>query len=116
MIISKDTLNRMDENSMPNMRFLGMIQVAGVHEVKALFEVLDALDDKRRSARLKTREDFESGIRKYHLGKAKEALECLERVREADPEDIAVSRYISEIREQLENGTTDKNVFRFSNK
>lgn len=116
MIISKDTLNRMDENSMPNMRFLGMIQVAGVHEVKALFEVLDALDDKRCSARLKTREDFESGIRKYHLGKAKEALECLERVREADPEDIAVSRYISEIREQMENGTTDKNVFRFSNK
>ncbi|MGN0666875.1 MAG: adenylate/guanylate cyclase domain-containing protein [Huintestinicola sp.] len=116
MIISKDTLDRMDERSMPNMRFLGMIQVAGVHEVKALFEVLDALDDKRRDARLKTKEDFESGIRKYHLGKPEEALVCLERVQKADPDDIAVAKYISVIREQIENGSADTNVFRFSNK
>lgn len=116
MIISKDTLDRMDEKSIPNMRFLGMIQVAGVHEVKALFEVLDALDDKRRDARMKTKTDFESGIRKYHLGKPEEALECLEKVQKADPEDIAVAKYISVIKEQLESGVIDKNVFKFSNK
>lgn len=116
MIISKDTVNRMDEKHIPNMRFLGMIQVAGVHEIKALFEVLDALDDRRRDARLKTKEDFESGIRKYHLGKFQEALDCLERVREADPEDIAVVKYIEVIRTQMESGNTDKNVFRFANK
>ncbi len=116
MIISRDTLDRLKDSTAFSMRFLGMIQVAGVNEVKALFEILDALDEKRKSSRLKTRELFESGVRQYHFGNLKASLESFEQVREQDTDDTAVNLYIEYIKNKLDSGDFDHNVFRFTRK
>lgn len=117
MIISKDTLDRMEKNSDRfTKRFLGMIQVAGVNEIKALFEVLDCLDEKRRTKRTETKDMFESGVRKFHLGNLEESLECFRKVREADPTDKVVGTYMDYISEKIQTGNTDSNYFRFTKK
>lgn len=116
MIISKDTLDRMSAPEKINMRFLGMIQVAGVNEVKALFEVLDCLDDETRALRLSTKADFENGVRKFHLGAFEASLECFKRIRKADPGDVSVNRYIDFIEEKQRNNDHDSKVFRFDKK
>lgn len=116
MIISRDTLERLKDSTVFNMRFLGMIQVAGVNEVKALFEVLDALDEKRRMSRLATKELFESGVRQYHFGNLELSLENFKKVLEQDPFDTAVNIYIDYITNKIETNDYDHNVFRFTHK
>ncbi len=116
MIISKDTLDRMGDTTSLNMRFLGMIQVAGVNEVKGLYEVLDCLDDKRRNARTETKHLFESAVKQFHLGNFDVSVEKFEKVHEIDPDDKAVTMYIHTVKEKIANGSTESNVFRFSRK
>lgn len=70
MIISKDSLDRMRDPDSLNMRYLGMVQVAGVNEVKAIYEVLECLDEGRKRERTASKMDFRDGVREFHLGKS----------------------------------------------
>ena len=51
MLISKDTVDRMTDPDSLGLRYLGIVQVAGVNEVKAVYEVLDCLPDEQRQRR-----------------------------------------------------------------
>ena len=115
MIISKDTLDRMTDPDSLNTRYLGMIQVAGVNEVKALYEILDALDDTRRIARESTKGDFREAVKLFHLGKTKESLALFEKLKNTDAgSDIALDKYISYIKAYMASGDKDHNVFKIS--
>ena len=116
MIITKDTLDSMDDPDSLNLRYLGMIQVAGVNEVKALYEVLDCLDEKRMVNRNRTKNEFREAVRLYHLGKLEEAVELFESIKPNAEEDPAIETYINYIKEMIENHKTDINVFKFNKK
>ncbi|MGN1416646.1 MAG: hypothetical protein ACI4XF_07375, partial [Oscillospiraceae bacterium] len=72
-----------------NMRYLGMVQVAGVNEVKALYEILECLDDERRNERTAHKNDFREAVREYHLGNAERALCIFEKLEAASLSDPA---------------------------
>ena len=93
-----------------------MIQVAGVNEVKALYEVLDCLDEKRMVNRNRTKNEFREAVRLYHLGKLEEAVELFESIKPNAEEDPAIETYINYIKEMIENHKTDINVFKFNKK
>ena len=118
MIITKDTLDRMANPDRLNVRYLGMVQVAGVNEVKALYEVLDSLDEQRRTARMANVHEFREAVRLFHLGNCSGAMEKFRSLRavtnsELDP---VPNKYMTYIEEYLASGDTNHNVFRFSRK
>lgn len=117
MIISKDTLDRMSDPDSLNTRYLGMIQVAGVNEVKALYEVLDCLDEQRKEERMSVKADFREAVKLFHLGKADESVSLFEQIRsKSGVSDIAVDKYIDYIKGKIASGDKEHNVFKFDKK
>lgn len=116
MIISKDTLDRMNNPDRLSTRYLGMVQVAGVNEISTLYEVLDCLPDEQHQKRQKTKLEFREAVRLFHTGNLQQSKEIFQKICEADPEDIAPQLYIEYIEDKLIRGDTEYNVFHFKNK
>lgn len=116
MIITKDTLDNMSDPDRLNLRYLGMVQVAGVNEVKALYEVLDCLDVKRFENRNKTKNEFREAVRLYHLGNLDESLAEFNKIKATAEDDPAIDKYIAYIQEMIDEHKTDIKVFKFSRK
>ncbi len=116
MIISKATLDRMQNPDILSTRYLGMVQVAGVKEVAALYEVLDCLDDNRLKQRSQITKEFREGVRLFHTGQLQQSLALFKGLSEENPEDNAPHLYYWYIKDKLEHGDTEHNVFRFDNK
>ncbi len=114
MLISKDTVDRMKDPDSLNKRYVGMVQVAGVNDVNALYEVLDCLGDEERAKRTANKEDFKEAVRLFHLGRRNEAAQLLDDLRSSGRSDDVTEMY----REYIENmSSEDKgNVFRFVRK
>jgi len=104
LLITRDTLNQLagNENEF-EYRFIGMVQAAGVNEVIALFDMLDALSIKEKKHRLATKAVFESGVRKYHMKDYAAAVQRFEKVIAADPNDICASHHLEEAHKHLQN-------------
>lgn len=115
MIITKETLDRLSDPDGLSTRYLGMIQVAGVNEVKALYEVLDCLDDERRIPREKISFDFREAIKAYHLGKANESEELLAKLL-GTKNDPVPEMYYEYVKEKIATGDMEHNVFKFEKK
>lgn len=116
MIISKDTLDRMSNPDMLSTRYLGMVQVAGVNEVSALYEVLDCLPEATREKREETKTAFREAVRLFHMGELQQALECFQKLAKSDSDDKASTLYAEYIEDKIKQGDVEHNVFRFKNK
>ena len=115
MLISKDAVDRLADSEAYDLRYLGILQVAGVNEVKGVYEVLDCLPSEVRSARAAHRDDLREAIRLFHMGERDEAVKKLSSIESVDDETDGVIKkyenYISELSDE-EKG----NVFRFTRK
>lgn len=116
MIISKDTLDRIENPDKLTTRYLGMVQVAGVNEVVSLYEVLDCLGEVQRQKREQTKKEFREAVRLFHSGELPQALEIFQKLKENNMEDKAPQLYAQYIEEKLAKGDTEHNVFRFEKK
>ena len=116
MLITKDTLDRLTDPDSLNTRYLGMVQVAGVNEVKALYEVLDCLEEEKALPRKASSQDFREAIRQFHMGNPKVALEILEKMDCANPADPVPAKYVIYMKEKIASGDMKHNVFQFSRK
>ncbi len=114
MLISKDTLDRMEDTEAVSLRYLGMIQVAGVNEVKSVYEVLDCLPDDERQKRAANADDFKEAIRLFHLGRRDEACAQLQKIADEGRNDYVSDMYLNYITELSDEDKA--NVFRFVRK
>ena len=114
MIVSKDTIDRMKDPDSLSKRYIGMVQVAGVNDVTALYEVLDCLGDEEREKRSGNKADFNEAVRLFHLGRRAEAAEQLRKIQSEGRADPVVDMYCEYIGNM---SSEDKaNVFRFIRK
>ena len=114
MLISKDTLDRLTEPEKLDLRYLGMIQVAGVNEVKAVYEVLDCLPESEQKLRHENNSGLRESVRLFHLGRRAESVELLRSMIEEGRSDHVIKMYYDYIKGMSDN---DKgNVFRFVRK
>ncbi len=114
MLLSKDTLDKMEHPEKIGMRYLGLVQVAGVNEVKSLYEVLDCLDDQSKAERTANCADFREAVRLFHMGRRQEAADLLEQLMKNGKADHVVRMYLDYIRSM--SGDDKGNVFRFVRK
>ncbi|MDR0465667.1 MAG: HAMP domain-containing protein [Treponema sp.] len=104
VLITRSTLNQLAGHEEEfSYRFIGMVQAAGVNEVVALFDMLDALMPKDKKRRLATKVVFESGVRKFHMKDYAAAVSRFQKVVAADPNDKCAAHYLEEAHKHLQN-------------
>ena len=114
MLISKSTVDRMKDPDSLDLRYLGIVQVAGVNEVEAIYEVLDCLSDENRELRSSNSKDLREAIRIFSLGRRGEAADYLQALKDSGKSDYVTDLYLNYIRGMSDD---DKgNVFRFVKK
>ena len=114
MLVSKSTIDRMKDPDSLNLRYLGIVQVAGVNEVEALYEVLDCLSDDVMAQRSANTKELREAIRLFSLGRRSEAVTYLQNIADSGRNDYVSDMYLNYIRGMSDD---DKgNVFRFVRK
>ena len=114
MLVSKDTIDRMSDPDSLDLRYLGIVQVAGVNEVTALYEVLDCLPDSTRPQRSANNKELREAIRLFSLGRRDEAVAALKQLNDSGRNDYVSDLYMNYISNMSDD---DKgNVFRFVRK
>ena len=114
MLVSKDTVDRLADPDSLGLRYLGLIQVAGVNEVKAVYEVLDCLPEEERQKRTANSSQMREAVRLFHLGRRDEAMAELTAMIDSGKGDYVTQKYLDYI-----SGMSDDdkgNVFRFVRK
>lgn len=120
MLISKDTLDRLENPEALNTRYLGMIQVAGVNEVKAVYEVLDCLAPEDEKFKTSQKAEFKEAIRLFHLGQQEKSLSLMKELKkqkdDCSANDPCLDMYVEYIENGIIEGDKDTKIFRFSRK
>jgi len=107
IIISQDTLIKLDNPTLYSYRFLDVVKVRGKKESVYIFEILDGLPDQAKQLRIKTRKEFGIGLDAYKIRDFEKAKETFEKILEINPHDQAVQLYISRCDDIMENGISD---------
>jgi len=120
MLISKDTLDRLENPEALNTRYLGMIQVAGVNEVKAVYEVLDCLAPEDEKFKTSQKAEFKEAIRLFHLGQQEKSLSLMKELKkqkdDCSANDPCLDMYVEYIENGIIEGDKDTKIFRFNRK
>ena len=99
MLISKDTLDHMKASDTLDLRYLGMVQVAGVNEVRSLYEVLDCLPDEERQLRSASKSEFREALRLFHMGERGKAIQRLQALVDSGSDDHITKMYLQYMQE-----------------
>ena len=118
MLISKDSVDRLKDSEVYDLRYLGILQVAGVNEVKGVYEVLDCLPADVREARSSHKDDLREAIRLFHMGDRKAAVNVLSEIGSSGDTFDETDGIISMYKNYIENMSDEEsgNVFRFTRK
>ncbi len=94
MIISEETLLRLQKPVRYQMRYLGKAQVKGRGQPISLYEVYEGAPESLKQRRQQTKADFERGLKAYMTGKFTEAIACFGSVLQLDPDDKTATLYL----------------------
>lgn len=94
IIISQDTLIKLEDPSRYNYRFLDVVKVKGKKEAVYIFEVLDGEAAEIKNLKIKTKQEFGRALQLYKTRSFDAALEIFARIHEINPGDKATQLYI----------------------
>ena len=97
IVISEESLVRLEDPNKFCCRFLGKVRVKGKTEPVSVFEVFDHDPAEIRIVKQVTRTEFEKGIMALHGGEYAEARKLFEGILRANPEDEAAALYIRKL-------------------
>lgn len=104
LIISQDTLIKIEDPARYNYRFLDVVKVKGKKEAVYIFEILDGEPAKIKNLKIKTKADFGKGLQLYKNKAFDEALSLFRKVFEVNPHDHAAELYIARCRNIIDFG------------
>ena len=104
IIISQDTLIKLEDPGRYNYRFLDVVKVKGKKEAVYIFEILDGEPKKIKQLKIDTKPDFGKGLQLYKSKQFDEALDLFRNVIGKNPDDHAAELYIARCRNILEFG------------
>jgi len=107
IIISEDTLIKLDDPSAYNYRFLDIVKVKGKKEAVYVFDVLDGEPEDMKKLKIQTKNQFAKAINHYKNKEFKEALEEFKAVKEINMHDKAAGLYINRCELIIQTGIPD---------
>ena len=98
IIVGKNTVKSLSpsEREKFSMRYLGNLRVRGKQEATDIYQLL-LEDDEGHELKLKTKIDFENGVKSLIHRRYEEAKENFEKVIQVDPKDSVASVYVEQI-------------------
>lgn len=104
IIISQDTLIRIEDPTRYNYRFLDVVKVKGKKEAAYIFEVLDGEPADSKNLKIKSKYQFGKGLQLYKSKDFDEALAIFRNIVDENPLDKAAQLYIARCRNIIEFG------------
>ena len=104
IVISAQTLAKLNTPSRFQVRFLDRVQVKGKQESVEVFEVLDGGEPDSVALKLQTKPDFEVGLYLYYDQKFAEASVQFTHVLQANPQDRAARLYLERAAKYMVQG------------
>jgi class 3 adenylate cyclase len=104
IIITEDTLIKLNDPSQYHFRFLDIVKVKGKKEAIYIFEIMDGEPEKIRNLKLSTKEDYNRALQAYKKKEFKDALKFLQNIEAVNPADKAVKIYIERCSHFIEKG------------
>lgn len=107
IIISEDTLIKLENPSKYNFRFLDIARVKGKKEAVYVFEVLDGEPEEVKNLKIETKGLFGKGIDLYKNKKFEEALDVFSQVVKINQLDSVAAFYINRCKRNITKGIPD---------
>jgi class 3 adenylate cyclase len=104
IIITEDTLIKLNDPSQYHFRFLDIVKVKGKKEAIYIFEIMDGEPENMLSLKLKTKDDYNKALQAYKKKEFKDALKLLQGIEAINPADKAVKIYIDRCSHFIEKG------------
>ncbi len=104
IIISEDTLIKLDDPSAYNYRFLDIVKVKGKKQAVYIFEVLDGEPEDIKRLKIQTKAQFARAINYYKSKDFRKALEEFSAIHEVNMHDKATFLYINRCEKILRTG------------
>ncbi|MCB1156207.1 MAG: adenylate cyclase [Leptospiraceae bacterium] len=106
LIISKDVLEYSKDITELSYRLLDTVKVKGKNQSVKIYEVLNGNSNRIIELKLKTKNDFETGIENYQQKNFEIAVEYFQKVKRLDPKDKASELYLTRCEFYLKNGVS----------
>jgi two-component system sensor histidine kinase ChiS len=107
ILITEDTLIKLNDPSQYHFRFLDIVKVKGKKEAIYIFEIIDGETETTRNLKLKTKDDYNKALQAYKKKDFKEALGYLQTIHAIHPGDKAVKIYLERCKYYLEKGVPE---------
>jgi len=104
LIISQDTLIKLQDPGRYNYRFLDVVKVKGKKEAVYIFEVLDGEPEEVKRLKIETKPEFGRALQLYKNKEFDEASAIFKRVYQLNPDDRGAELYIARCKNILEFG------------
>jgi two-component system sensor histidine kinase ChiS len=107
IIITEDTLIKLNDPSQYHFRFLDIVKVKGKKEAIYIFEIMDGEPEIMRNLKLSTKEDYNKALQAYKKREFKSALKLLQSIEAVNPKDKAIKIYLDRCNHYLEKGVPE---------
>ncbi|WP_367328760.1 adenylate/guanylate cyclase domain-containing protein [Lentimicrobium sp.] len=107
IIISEDTLIKLENPGKYNFRFLDVARVKGKKEAVYVFEVLDGDPEEVKALKIETKTLFGKGIDLYKNRKFEEALGVFSEIVKINQQDSVAAFYVNRCRTNIQKGIPD---------
>lgn len=104
IIISQDTLIKLEDPSRYNYRFLDVVKVKGKKEVVYIFEILDGEPAEIKKLKIQTKQEFGRALQLYKTKSFDAALEIFHKINALNPADRATKLYIARCKNIIDFG------------
>jgi class 3 adenylate cyclase len=107
IIITEDTLIKLNDPSQYQFRFLDVVKVKGKKEAIYIFEIMDGEPEKIRNLKLSTKDDYNKALQAYKKKEFKSALKLLQSIEAVNPRDKAIKIYLERCNHYIEKGVPE---------
>lgn len=107
VIISEDTLTRIEDMGSYEYRFLDVVKVKGKKKAVYIFEILNGEPERCRELKKATKYDFGRAADMYQNREFKEAINLFNKIVDKNPEDKAAKFYVTRCSKFILNGVPD---------
>ncbi len=104
IIISQDSLIKLENPQEYNFRFLDIVKVKGRKSSVNIFEILDGEKTNQKKLKLETKKAFSQAIESYRNKNFTAADELFQQLKKINPKDKAIQLYIDRCTANLKNG------------
>lgn len=107
IIITEDTLIKLNDPNHYHFRFLDIVKVKGKKEAIYIFEIMDGEPETIKNLKLSTKDDYNKAMQSYKKREFKQALGFLQKIEAVNPHDKAVKIYLNRCATYLEKGVPE---------